>query len=270
MKLSPRKSRKETAPAKVIDTVGFDEVVSIIQESRHRALQAINTELITLYWQVGEYISRKIEAAVWGEGVVEQLAAFIASRHPDIKGFTRPNLFRMRQFFETYRSDEKVSPLVRQLPWTHNLLILSRCKQPEEREFYLRLCLREGWGKRELERQLAGALFERTVLSPLKVSPAVTQLHPAANNIFKDSYLLDFLNLPDGHCEQDLEGALVSNLRRFLTELGADFAFVGEQVRLQVGGKDFALDLHEFYQLALPGLDESRGGVKKGGRKGRI
>ncbi len=232
----------------VADTSGFDEVVAMIRKSQGRALQAVNTELMALYWQVGEYISRKIEAASWGEGVVDQLAAFIASRHQDIKGFTRRNLFRMRQFFETYRHDEKVSPLVRQLSWTHNLLILSRCKQPEEREFYLRLCSKERWGKRELERQLEGALFERTVLSPPKVSPAVTQLYPSARDIFKDSYLIDFLNLPDGHSEQDLERALVSNLRRFLIELGGDFTFLGDQFRVQVGGRDFFLDLLFFHR----------------------
>jgi predicted nuclease of restriction endonuclease-like (RecB) superfamily len=131
---------------------------------------------------------------------------------------------------------------VRQLPWTHNLLILGK-KRPEEREFYLRLCIRERWGKRELEHQLAGALFERTVLAPLIVSPLVRQLHPAAETIFKDTYLLDFLNLPAGHSEADLQRALVTNLKKFLLELGRDFCFVGEQYQLQVGGQDFYLDL---------------------------
>ncbi|KAB2836426.1 MAG: DUF1016 domain-containing protein [Candidatus Brocadia sp.] len=247
-RLRPKALKVVKGRSKVPEVDGFDEVVSMIQASRHRALQAVNTELIDLYWRVGEYISRKIETAAWGEGVVENLAAYIAKRHPDIKGFTRRNLFRMRQFFETYRHDKKVSPLVRQLPWTHNLLILGRCKRPEEREFYLKLSLRENWGKRDLERQLAGALFERAVLSPPKVSPVVTQLHPEATSVFKDSYLLEFLDLSDGHSEQDLERALVSNLRQFLTELGADFAFVGEQVRLQVGKKDYALDLLFFHR----------------------
>jgi predicted nuclease of restriction endonuclease-like (RecB) superfamily len=116
----------------------------------------------------------------------------------------------MRQFYDIYHLDKKVAPLVRQLPWTHNLLILSRSKRPEEREFYLRLCLRERWSKRELERQLAGALFERTVLSPPKVSPLVTQIHPAAETIFKDTYLLDFLDLPEVHSEADLQAGLVA------------------------------------------------------------
>jgi predicted nuclease of restriction endonuclease-like (RecB) superfamily len=195
---------------------------------------------------------------------VDELARYLARQHPDLKGFTRRNLFRMRQFYGIYHLDKKVAPLVRQLPWTHNLLILSRSKRPEEREFYLRLCLRERWSKRELERQLAGALFERTVLSPPKVSPLVTQIHPAAETIFKDTYLLDFLDLPEVHSEADLQAGLVANLKKFLLELGRDFSFVGEQYLLQVGGKDFRLDLL-FYHRGLQCLvafdlkiDESR------------
>lgn len=226
----------------------FVEVIDMIQQARQQAFQTINTTLIDLYWRIGEYISRKMETAAWGASVVDQLAEYINQEHPDIKGFTRRNLFRMRQFFETYRYDEKVVPLVRQLPWTHNLLILSRCKRPEEREFYLRLCMRERWGKRELERQLAGALFERTILAPPIVSPLVTQLYPNATTVFKDTYMLEFLDLPAVHSERDLQEALVANLRDFLLELGADFTFVGEQFRLQVGGRDFALDLLFFHR----------------------
>jgi predicted nuclease of restriction endonuclease-like (RecB) superfamily len=226
----------------------FREVVGMIQDARTRALQAVNTELVELYWRVGEFISRKIESAAWGEGVVEELARFIARRHPDIKGFTRRSLFRMRQFFDIYRHEPKVAPLVRQLPWTHNLLILSKCKRAKEREFYLRLAVQEKWGSRELERQLNAALFERAVLAPPKVSAVLTQLHPAAGSLFKDSYLLDFLDLPDGHSENDLQRALVGNLKKFLIELGRDFAFVGEQYVLQVGGRDFRLDLLFFHR----------------------
>ena len=236
--------RKKTAITSVVrHELAFREIIGLIQSAHARALQTVNTELIDLYWSVGRYISRKVETAAWGEGVVDELARYIARHHPDIKGFTRSNLFRMRQFFETYRHDKKVAPLVRQLPWTHNLLILSGCRRPAAREFYLRLCLREWWGKRELERQLAGALFERAVLSPAKVSPAVTQLHPAAKTVFKDTYVLDFLNLPDTHSEADLQQGLLANLKKFLLELGRDFTFVGEQYLLQVGGTDFFPDL---------------------------
>jgi len=226
----------------------FAEVVHLIEAARQRAFQSVNTALIDLYWRVGEYISRKIETAAWGEAVVEQLAAFVRRRHPEIKGFNRTNLFRMRQFYEAYRDSEIVPPLAGQLSWTHNQMILVRCKRPEEREFYLRLCTRERWSKRELERHLSSALFERTILSPPKVAPLVRQIHPAAVNIFKDTYLLDFLDLPDRHDEADLHRGLVANLRRFLLELGRDFAFVGEQYRVQVGGRDFILDLLFFHR----------------------
>jgi predicted nuclease of restriction endonuclease-like (RecB) superfamily len=256
-----KKPSRKTKPAKIGALVvvprrapahesSFREVVSLIERARQRAFQAVNTELIDLYWRVGEFISRKLETAEWGDGVVDELAHYLARQHPDIKGFTRASLFRMRQFYDIYHLDKKVAPLVRQLPWTHNLLILSRSKRPEEREFYLRLCLRERWSKRELERQLAGALFERTVLSPPKVSPLVTQIHPAAETIFKDTYLLDFLDLPEVHSEADLQAGLVANLKKFLLELGRDFSFVGEQYLLQVGGKDFRLDLL-FYHRGL-------------------
>ena len=121
----------------------FDEVLELIGNARKKAYQAVNTTLIDLYWQVGAYISRKIEAAEWGDGVVKQLAAHIAGSQPGLKGFTGRNLFRMRQFYETYRHDEKVAPLVRQLSWSHNLIILGQSKREEEREFYLRMAIRE-------------------------------------------------------------------------------------------------------------------------------
>jgi predicted nuclease of restriction endonuclease-like (RecB) superfamily len=142
---------KVLTKANVTDEAGFAEVVGLIAAAQQRAFQAVNTTLIDLYWQVGEYISRKIETAEWGEGVVPQLAQYIAQTQPGQRGFTRSNLFRMKQFYETYRSDAIVAPLARQLPWTHNLIILGQSKRPEEREFYLRMAVRERWTKRDLE-----------------------------------------------------------------------------------------------------------------------
>ena len=237
----------KTTPDQVA-AVAFHEVTNLIEAARQKAFQAINTALIDLYWHVGETISRKIKSAEWGDGVVDQLAAYIAQTQPGLRGFTRRNLFRMRQFYEAYRDDEKLSPLVRQLSWTHNLIILSQSKHPEEREFYLRQSIQENWGKRELERQFKTALFERTVLSPPKVSPLVTQTYPTGMNIFKDAYMVDFLGLPDGHTEADLHRGLVSQLKNFLIELGRDFCFVGSEYPLQVGGRDFALDLLLFHR----------------------
>ena len=229
-------------------TAGFDEIVQLITTARQRAYQAVNTTLIDLYWHIGERISQRIAAAEWGDGVVEKLARYIAKTQPNAQGFTRPNLFRMRQFYEAYRDDEKVSPLARQLPWTHNLIILSQSKRPEEREFYLRMAAQEKWGKRELERQVKSALFERTVLNPPKVSPLVTQMHPGAIDAFKDVYMLEFLGLQEDHSEFDLHQGLLAKLKTFLIELGRDFSFVGSEFPVQVGARDFALDLLFFHR----------------------
>lgn len=238
------------AAANAPTSADFDEVLRLIDAARTRAVAAVNTTLIELYWSIGEYISRKIESAAWGEGVVDQLAAHIARTHPGLRGYTRPNLFRMRQFYDTYRGDEKVSALLRQLPWTHNLLILGKSKRAEEREFYLRMATSEKWSSRELERQINGALFERIVMSPVKVAAPLRQLHPDAATVFKDSYLVEFLDLPPGHSEADLQRGLVAQLKNFLIELGRDFCYVGSHYPVQVGGRDFELDLL-FFNRAL-------------------
>jgi len=230
------------------EVAAFDEVVKLITDARQRAYQTVNAALVDLYWQVGKYISEKLDIATRGERIVDALARHIQQHHPNIQGFTRRNLFRMRKFYEVYQDDNRVAPLVRLLPWTHNLIVMTRAKYPEEREFYLNLCVSEQWTKRELERQINGSLFERQVLSPPIVSPLVTQLHPFAETIFKDSYIVDFLALPEGHSERDLQRGLISDLKRFLLELGRDFCFVGEEYPIQVGGRDFRLDLLFFHR----------------------
>lgn len=227
----------------------FAEVVDLIEQARRRASQAVDTELVGLYWQIGEYISAKLAAAEWGEGVVDNLAQHLARTLPGRRGFTRRNLFRMRQFYETYRGDEKVTPLLTQLPWTHNLIILTQAKRPEEREFYLRMAAQQRWGSRELERQFRVAAFEQAVLAPAKVSAALTQIHGnMAAGAFKDAYAVEFLSLPTDHTEADLHRGLLAELRHFLIELGRDFCFVGSEFPVQVGGRDFALDLLFFHR----------------------
>ncbi len=227
---------------------GFDEIAGLIATARHRTFQAVNSALIDLYWQVGETISRKVSSAGWGKATIEELAAHLRRSDPDLRGFSASNLWRMRQFFETYRDFPILAALLRELPWTHNLNIMGRCKRHEEREFYLQAAARGKWSSRELDRQMDGCLFERVLLAPPKLAPAVRVLHPGAQNIFKDTYLLDFLNLPDAHSEADLQKGLLADLRKFLGELGPDFCFIGEEFRLQVGGEDFALDLLFFHR----------------------
>lgn len=133
------KSRAAAAPVGADSSLeaSFSEIVGLIEQARQRAHQAVNTELVGLYWQIGAYISRKLAAAEWGEGVVGSLAQHLACVLPGQRGFSAQNLWRMRQLFEVYQGDEKVSSLVTQIPWTHNLIILSQSKRPEEREFYL-------------------------------------------------------------------------------------------------------------------------------------
>jgi predicted nuclease of restriction endonuclease-like (RecB) superfamily len=245
---SPSKPNPSNISPTMGDEVAFSEVVRLIAASREKAIQAVNTALIDLYWQIGATISRKIEAAEWGDGVVDRLAQFIARAEPGLRGFTRRNLFRMKQFYEAYREDSIVSPLVAQLPWSHHLIILGQSKRPEEREFYVRLAIRERWSKRELERQFKTALFERAVLSPPKVSPLVTQTYPEALSVFRDAYNVEFLGLPSVHAEADLHRGLLDKLKDFLIELGRDFCFVGSEYPLQVGDRDFALDLLFFHR----------------------
>ncbi|MCM8622433.1 MAG: PDDEXK nuclease domain-containing protein [Candidatus Accumulibacter sp.] len=232
----------------VLQPADFADIARLIAEAKQRAVQAVNTTLIELYWQIGEHVSRKIAASEWGDGVVEQLARYLAQTQPGLRGFTRRNLFRMKQFYEAYPSEAIVSALLTQLPWTHHLIILSQSKRPEEREFYLRLAVQEKWSSRQLERQFKAALFERTVLNPPKVSPPVRQTYPDAASVFKDSYLVEFLDLPQGHAEADLHRGLLARLKDFLIELGRDFCFVGSEYPVQVGGRDFALDLLFFHR----------------------
>ncbi|MBK8575080.1 MAG: DUF1016 family protein [Elusimicrobia bacterium] len=237
----------QVVPALPVENV-FAEIVGLIEQARRRAFQSVNSELVGLYWKVGEYISRKMKTAEWGDGVVEQLARHLARSMPGLRGFTRRNLFRMRQFHETYAGEKKVAPLVTQLPWTHHLIILGQCKGMEEREFYMRMAIRERWGKRELERQFRVALFERAVLHPTKISQSAGQIHPDAGEVFKDAYFVEFLQLPEPHREADLHQGLIARLKEFLIELGRDFCFVGSEYPLQVGGRDFAIDLLFFHR----------------------
>lgn len=228
----------------------FEEVAQLINASRNRALKAVNSAMIDLYWNIGQYINAKIESAEWGQSVVDELAVWLQSTQPGLKGFSGSNLWRMRQFYTTYNTFPILAPLVREISWSHNLAIFSRCKTPEEREFYIRLSKQEGYSKRELERQISSGLFERTMLGNVKLAPAVRESHPEVVNAFRDSYIFDFLNLQEPYDESDLQRGLVSQMKDFIVELGKDFLFFGEEYKLQVGSSDFYIDLL-FYHRGL-------------------
>ena len=257
----------------------FVEVISLIEQARNNAIKAVNTELINLYWNIGGYISSKIKSANWGEKTVDELAQFIQKNHPELKGFNRSGLFRMRQFYETYIVSKFVAPVRRQiqvtdsqdsiivasamtqfqyqdisntiltkLSWTHHRTIFSRCKRDEEREFYLRLSIKENYTVRELDRQINASVFERTMLST--TATKIEELVPKIGQHFKDQYVFEFLNLPDTHSENDLQKSLIHQMKSFLLELGKDFLFMGQEYRLQIGNSDFYIDLL-FYHRSL-------------------
>jgi predicted nuclease of restriction endonuclease-like (RecB) superfamily len=255
----------------------FLEVVRLIQQSRTKAYQSVNAELINCYWQVGEYISRRIANATWGDRSIDDLAKFIEKDHPDLKGYTRSNLYRMRQFYEIYCATQIVAPLARQLQhvnnqntimvsplvtpltdirdtilaqigWTHHLIIIARTKTPEEREFYMRSCIKERYSKRELDRQISSGLFERVMLGKHQFPSAIQHPKKEALSVFKSDYILEFLQLPADHNESDLQKALVTQMKKFIMELGRDFLFMGEEYRIQVGNSDFKADLLFFHR----------------------
>jgi len=227
----------------------FTEVIQFIKQARFNAIKSVNTELIDLYWKIGEYISKKIETAEWGQAIVDQLAKYLDRNEPDLKGFSNKNLWRMKQFYESYKDSPILSTLLREISWSHNLSIFSRCKTTEEREFYLKLAKNENYSFRELERQITSGVFERTMIGNSKVSTVLRETYPEINS-FKDSYVFEFLNLSEPFSESELQKGLIKQMKTFILELGRDFIFIGEEYKVMVGNSDFYLDLL-FYHRGL-------------------
>jgi predicted nuclease of restriction endonuclease-like (RecB) superfamily len=226
----------------------FAVVIKLIKQSQSKAIKAVNAELIDLYWNVGKFISKKLEKSEWGDSVVSELAGYIKKNEPAVKGFSDKNIWRMKQFYETYKNFPKLSTMLREISWSHNLAIFSRCKTVEEREFYLRLAKRENYSFRELDRQISASLFERTMIGSSKLSTVLRAPNHSLANTFKDSYVFEFLSLTEPHNENDLQRGLVREMKNFILELGKDFLFIGEEYKLQVGNSDFFIDLLFFHR----------------------
>lgn len=225
----------------------FAEILQQIQTAKQHAFQQVNKTLVQLYWNIGSYVSTQVKGANWGKNTVEQLALFIQQKEPGISGFTASNIWRMKQFYETYQQNTKLASLGRELSWTHNRRIMS-LKTVEEREFYLLLCSRKKYSVRELDRLIKSGTFERAMLADQKTSETIQQLPQNVEGVFKDSYVFEFLDLPIPYKEKDLQQALVASLKDFILELGIGFTFMGQEYRLQIGNDDFSIDLLFFHR----------------------
>ena len=228
------------------DIILAGNLIEIIESSRKNALRKVNEELIRMYWLVGEYLSVESKNVSFGDKYIDAIAKEIQDVFPGIKGFNRRGLYRMKQFYELYKDNSIVTPLLTQLSWSNHLLIMSGWKSNMEREFYMRLCIKEGYSKRELERQINSGYYERYMLSKEKLLPE--PIKGLKENPFLDSYVIEFLDLPKNFKESDLRKGLIQNMKEFILEVGKDFTFIDEEYRVQVGGEDFRIDLLFFHR----------------------
>ena len=229
--------------------MGMSERLQRIRSAQYEALKAVNKELVGLYWDIGRMIVERQDVEGWGKAVVEQLAADLRTEFPGVGGFSASNLWRMKAFFEAYTGLEKLAPLVREIGWSHNLAILERCKDPLEREFYLRMTRKFGWSKNVLIHQIDNQSYEKSLLGQTNFDQALTpELRAQAKLAVKDEYTFDFLELGEEHSERELERALIARIEDFLRAMGGMFTFMGSQYRLEVGGKEFFIDLLLFHR----------------------
>ncbi len=231
----------------------FSKIIEMIETRKNNAYRKVNEEMILLYLEVGKFLYELKEKSGYGDKITTKAADFMKNNYPAIKGFTKRNIERMIQFYSTYKDDEIATPLVTQLSWTNNLLILSGSKTKEERLFYLQLSIKNNYSKRELDRQITSSYYERYMLSDGKQLPTTSKTideNDYPNTRILDMYSLEFLDLPNEFTEKDLKNAIIKNLKDFILEVGKDFTFIGDEYRVQIGNHDFFIDLL-FYNREL-------------------
>jgi len=225
------------------------EVKARVRSAQYAALKAVNTELVGLYWDIGRMIARRQKMAGWGRSVVENLSADLRREFPGVAGFSVQNLWYMRQFYLEYHGHERLQPLVGEIAWAHNLAIMSKCKDPLEREFYLRMTRKFGWSRNVLIHQIDNQSYEKSLLGQTNFDQALTpELRAQAKLAVKDEYTFDFLELGEEHSERELERALIARIEDFLRAMGGLFAFMGSQYPLAVDGEEFLIDLLLFHR----------------------
>ena len=231
----------------------FIEIVKMIDERKNNAYRKVNEEMILLYFDIGKFLYGLIEKGNYGDKITSKAAEFMKDNYPTIKGFTKRNIERMVQFYKIYQNDDIATPLVTQLSWTNNLLIMSGSKSIEERHFYLQLAIKENYSKRELDRQITSSYYERYMLSDGSSLPSINKgidEDDYINTRILDTYSLEFLDLPNEYSEKDLKNAIIKNMKDFILEVGKDFTFIGDEYKVQIGNHDFFIDLL-FYNREL-------------------
>ena len=228
------------------------ELKNKIQAGQIKAAMRVNRELLNTYWELGKEIATKQQQANWGEALIPQLSIDLSAAFPEMKGFSRTNLFYIRQWYLFYKSaSEKVQQLVGQIPWGHNCLIINKCSNTEEAHFYVQETLQNNWSRAVLSAQIESALYHRQgkAIHNFQETLSLPQADLAKETL-KSPYNFDFLALGRDAQERDLEIALVDHIQKFLLELGQGFAYMGRQFHLNVAGDDFYLDLL-FYHTRL-------------------
>jgi predicted nuclease of restriction endonuclease-like (RecB) superfamily len=224
--------------------VFLQEIKQRVYRAQYDALKAVNKELIALYWDIGKMIIERQEKEGWGKAIVETLASDLQKEFIGMQGFSERNIWYMRNFYQTYYENIKLQPMVAEIGWTHNVVIMDRCKSPSEREFYIRMTRKFGWTKNVLIHQINNQTYEKTLLNQTnfdKVLPS--KIRNQAKLAVKDEYTFDFLGLGEEHGELEVECALIEKINRFLIEMGGVFTFAGNQFRIEINGKEFFIDI---------------------------
>ena len=226
-----------------------DEIKELIHKKQYKVLQLINAETINLYWEIGEEIYRQQEENGWGKSIVQVLAKELQKEFPGAKGYSAANLWRMRNFYLTYRESAKLALLVREISWSNNIIIMEKCKDDLQKEFYIQMTKRYGWTKRILANFIESQTYEKYLLNQTNFDLTLPEERKIqAKLAIKDEYMFDFAELSPEYSEHELEMQLVNNIRAFLTEMGGDFTFIGNQYHLAVGSKDIYIDLLLFHR----------------------
>ncbi|MCB9227124.1 MAG: DUF1016 domain-containing protein [Chitinophagales bacterium] len=221
----------------------INDIKRKVREAQYTALKAVNVELIRLYWEIGKSIAEK-QAQSWGKAVVPTLSTELQREFPGVGGFSTTNLWLMAQFYDEYHTDENLQPLVGEISWTKHILILNKCKDSKERQFYILSTKKFGWTKNILIHQIENKTYEKYLLNQTNFDHTLSEnVKNQAVLAVKDEYTFDFLELADKHSERELENALVQNIRNFLLEMGNQFSFIGNQFKIEVDNKEYFIDL---------------------------